>query len=189
MLTTALALLLPTVAVAHSLPHKAGLHGQARIAFLEEALSHHRYVCKRGSPMLRTTRWHCAAKVWVRSELRQARRHAYRTLTAVNSWPAAVQVAQRPYPGTAAWLLSCSGSEGGHGRWVPNGDGSGAGGWLQFLHGTFYRMWAAAYADVRSRGFIVPRSAHSWYSPLGQALAGAWGLVNGRRHEWYGPGC
>lgn len=85
--------------------------------------------------------------------------------------------------------MSCSASEGGHGRWVPNSQGSGVGGWLQFMPGTFWRMYGAAHADVTGRGFLIPRSAASWYSPLGQALAGAWGVMNGRRHEWAGHGC
>jgi hypothetical protein len=106
-----------------------------------------------------------------------------------NAWLRAVDEAQRPYPNTASWLISCSASEGGHGRWVPNSQGSGANGWLQFMEGTFWRMFWAAKADVESRGYRVPASAASWYSPLGQALAGAWGLTNGRRHEWAGHGC
>lgn len=105
------------------------------------------------------------------------------------AWHRAVREAQRPYPGTEPWLLSCSSSEGGHGRWVPNGDGSGAGGWLQFMSGTFWRMWSAAKVDVVRRGFRVPASASSWQSPLGQALAGAWGVTHGRSGEWYGGGC
>lgn len=104
-----------------------------------------------------------------------------------NAWLQAVDEAQKPYPGTAGWLVSCSASEGGHGRWVLNGHG--AGGWMQFLSGTFWRMWRSAKADVERRGYRVPRSAASWSSPLGQALAGAWGFSNGRRHEWFGRGC
>lgn len=189
MLTAVLSLVTPTAAVAHSPRHKPGLDGTALVSFLERAHKHHRYVCFNGRPFMRNTLWHCRARVWTRKELKQARYRVHFLLPTVNSWIAAIHVAQRPYPGTASWLLSCSRSEGGHGRWVANGDGSGAGGWMQFLHGTFQRMWGAAYADVRARGYVVPRSAHSWYSPLGQALAGAWGVKNGRSHEWYGPGC
>jgi len=113
----------------------------------------------------------------------------FRVLEGNNAWHRAVHEAQRPYPGTEPWLLSCSASEGGHGRWVPNGDGSGAGGWLQFMSGTFWRMYGAARADVIARGFRVPSSAADWHSPLGQALAGAWGVTHGRSGEWYGGGC
>ena len=112
-----------------------------------------------------------------------------RTLPNASSWAEAISYAQRPYPGTSGWLWSCSGSEGGSGGWVSNNEGSGAGGWMQFMSGTFWRMWSAAKYDVESRGFIVPAEAASWYSPLGQALAAAWGLTHGRSHEWVGSGC
>ena len=108
-----------------------------------------------------------------------------------NAWLRAVAEVQRPYPGTEGWLRSCSAprSEGGYGRWVPNTQGSGAGGWLQFMESTFWRMYGAARYDVTSRGFRVPASANSWYSPLGQALAGAWAVKNGATGEWSGSGC
>ena len=105
------------------------------------------------------------------------------------AWHRAVAQAQRPYPGTEAWLLSCSASEGGHGRWVPNSQGSGVGGWLQFYPSTFYGFYERARSDVRKRGYRVPSSASSWYSPLGQALAGGWAITNGMRHHWVGSGC
>lgn len=111
------------------------------------------------------------------------------------AWERAVQEVQRVYPGTSGWLLSCSASEGGHGRWVAYGGGpyyegySGVGGWLQFMPGTFWRMFDAAQEDMAQRRFNVPASAASWLSPLGQALAGAWGVTNGRSHEWAGYGC
>lgn len=114
---------------------------------------------------------------------------AERTLRSRPDWQWSVHEVQRAYPGTERWLLSCSASEGGHGRWKPNNQGSGVGGWMQFMPGTFTRMFWAAKADVEGRGFIVPSSAASWYSPLGQALAGAWGVTHGRSHEWAGAGC
>lgn len=137
-----------------------------------------------------------------RAELRQfgprlvrarARLRAVRaTGQALESWPAAVDLVGRFYgPSLQAWLWSCSQphSEGGHGRWVPNTQGSGAGGWLQFMSGTFYGVIDAAIADARGRGMLVPRAARSWYSPLGQALAGVQMLAAGRRGEWQGYGC
>lgn len=106
-----------------------------------------------------------------------------------SGWQRAVYEVQKAYPDTKGWLLSCSASEGGWGRWVPNSQGSGVGGWLQFMPGTFAGFVARAIVDVRRRGFRVPRSAWSWYSPLGQALAGAWGVRNGMSHHWHGSGC
>lgn len=112
-----------------------------------------------------------------------------RTLEEFSTWREAVHEAQRAYPGTESWLLSCSADEGGWGRWVPNSDGFPPGGWLQFYESTFWRMYWAAKAHAEARGFRIPHSAASWYSPLGQALAGAWGVTHGRRHEWAGSGC
>lgn len=106
-----------------------------------------------------------------------------------NAWLRSVEEVQKVYPGTKSWLLSCSADEGGWGRWFPNSIGSGAGGWLQFMESTFWRMFTAAKADAGSRGFVVPASAASWYSPIGQALAGGWGVTHGRSHEWSGSGC
>jgi hypothetical protein len=105
-----------------------------------------------------------------------------------DDWRTAVRIAQRVFPGTEGWLLSCSASEGGWGRWVPNNQGSGVGGWLQMFPSTFWRMYSAARAEAVSQGFTVPEETASWYSPLGQALAGAWGGLH-RRHEWSGAGC
>lgn len=113
----------------------------------------------------------------------------FRVLAGARAWHQAVAEAQKPYPGTTAWLLSCSASEGGWGRWVPNSQGSGVGGWLQFHPSTFAGFSWRARVDAARRGYIVPGSASSWYSPLGQALAGAWGITHGMRSHWAGSGC
>lgn len=118
-----------------------------------------------------------------------AQERLWRELPLTNDWQTAVRIAQRVYPNTASWLLSCSASEGGWGRWVPNNEGSGVGGWMQMFESTFWRMWGAASDDLEQRGFVVPEGTASWYSPVGQALASAWGLTHGRRGEWHGAGC
>lgn len=105
------------------------------------------------------------------------------------AWFKAIEEAQKPYPDTEAWLKSCSDSEGGWGRWVPNSQGYPPGGWMQMHESTFWRMWGAAIADLKARGYTFAKTAHSWYSPLGQALASAWGYTHGRRGEWSGSGC
>ena len=125
-----------------------------------------------------------AAQEWLRDQ---------RTLEEQRSWLAAIAEVQAAWPGTDGWLTSCSKTEGagrsGEAPWVPNRQGSGAGGWLQFMESTFWRMFTAGKADAEARGFIVPESAASWYSRIGQAIAGAWGVSNGRRGEWSGAGC
>jgi hypothetical protein len=116
-----------------------------------------------------------------------------RTLDEQTSWQAAIDEVQAAWPDTDDWLRSCSSTEGagasGEAPWVPNREGSGAGGWLQFMESTFWRMFTAGKADAEARGYIVPREAASWYSRIGQAIAGAWGVSNGRRVEWSGSGC
>ena len=143
-----------------------------------------------------------------RAKARAARRawERFRTLRDfpirpdANAWLRAVEEAQRPYPGSRAWLRSCSAAEGGWGRWVRYGGGpyyvglenhDVSGGWLQFKFGTFKGFYRRAIDDVRQHGFKVERldPVAGWLSPLGQALAGAWGYVNGLRGHWAGSGC
>lgn len=121
--------------------------------------------------------------------LERARERQRRTIPATGDWQTAVRVVQRIYPGTSSWLLSCSASEGGHGRWIPNRQGSGASGWLQFMRSTYYAWSPSAYRDVAARGFRVAPETNSWYHPLGQAITGAYMLLRGQRHQWAGSGC
>lgn len=152
------------------------------------------------------------AGVWAkRSTLARKSFHRWkiqqRTLRNHNTWLEAVREAQKAYPGTEVWLLSCSASEGSHGHWVRYGGGGyvsgyqGVGGWMQMLPSTYNTMmhgyylpahgrsYEGAWKDIKRRGFIVPRAVDSWFSPLGQALASAYGKLNGRGGEWHGPGC
>lgn len=107
------------------------------------------------------------------------------------SFNRATQLVDRLYPGSwhGAWARHCASSEGGHGHWVPNRGGSGAGGWLQFMSGTFWSVIDSAIRRARAHGVRVPAFARSWYSPLGQALAGSEMLYHGRRGEWSGRTC
>ena len=93
-----------------------------------------------------------------------------RSIPATNDWLTAVKLVQRIYPGTSDWLLFISHREGGWGGFVMNHQGSGAGGQMQFLASTYYAYSNAAFADARSRGFILPSVENSWYRPLGQAI-------------------
>lgn len=96
-----------------------------------------------------------------------------RSVPTTSDWVTAVKLVQRIYPGTAGWLLFISRREGGHGGFVMNHQGSGAGGWLQFMASTYYAYNTRAFADARSRGFIIDERANSWSDPLGQAITGA----------------
>lgn len=93
-----------------------------------------------------------------------------RTIPYTSDWLTAVQLVQRIYPGTEQWLLYISHREGGYGRFVMNTQGSGAGGWMQFMASTYYAHNDAAFADAKARGFILPEGVNQWTHPLGQAI-------------------
>lgn len=107
-----------------------------------------------------------------------------RTIPSTRDWQTAVKLVQRIHPGTERWLLSCSGGEGGHGGFVMNHQGSGAGGWMQFLSSTYYAHNNTAFADARARGFFIDRTHNSWYDPLGQALTAAYMRSHGMSSHW-----
>lgn len=126
------------------------------------------------------------------AELRSLQAARAARLAVPQTWLDSVEYVGRYFGAdVAAWEKSCSqpGSEGGWGRWVPNTQGSGAGGWLQFIQGTFDGIIDRAIAHARQLGMPVSSAARSWYSPLGQAVAGAQMLLDGRRGEWTGAGC
>lgn len=111
-----------------------------------------------------------------------------------HAWHKAVAEVQKIFPGTEAWLLSCSAAEGGHGRWVRYGGGSyypgyeytdAVGNWLQFRWSTFKGMFRHALEYAQARGYIIPEhlrdSGHvrAWLSPLATAMAGGWARYTG----------
>lgn len=135
----------------------------------------------------------CAGVPWTRScqiarrhyahstvVLERAQRQQFHTLPYTNDWRTAVRLSQRIYPGTEQWLLYISNREGGWGPFVMNHQGSGAGGWLQFMSSTFYGYVDAARRDAARRGFVVPPEVWVWTHPLGQALTGAYMRYTGR---------
>lgn len=67
--------LVPAVSASpgHQPRHAAGLGLEALLDFQQRAVAHHRYVCLRGNPLLRRTRWHCVALRWSSRELRETR--------------------------------------------------------------------------------------------------------------------
>lgn len=130
-------------------------------------------------------RW--VADLWRGRTHRVAKAYDLHVLPAINDWQTSVKIVQRVYPDTDDWLLSCSGGEGGHGGFVMNHEGSGAGGWMQFLADTFYSNVDNALADVRAKGFIVSARVRSWYHPLGQALTAAFMRTMGWSHTHWAP--
>ncbi len=125
------------------------------------------------------------SKRWIR----EAHRRLSHVLPLTNDWETAVRIVQRSWPGTSSWLLSCSAHEGGHGPFVMNYQGSGAGGWLQYMESTFNYHYSSALALARQSRLPVPPAGLGWTSPLAQAFAGGWGYWH-QRSAWSGdPWC
>lgn len=129
---------------------------------------------------------------WQREHRRICRLVPTRYNRAERSFLWSTRFIERLWPGEhlGGWAWRCASSEGGHGRFLMNHSGSGAGGQLQFMSGTFYGIIGSAIAEARRAGARnLPASARYWGSPLGQALAGAAMIHHGRRGEWTGPSC
>ncbi|CAB4174081.1 hypothetical protein UFOVP1574_23 [uncultured Caudovirales phage] len=125
------------------------------------------------------------------AHLKQARKHREKAaLLANRSWEAAVNYTGRYFGrDIAAWEWECSSGEGGHGGFVWNMGGSGAFGPLQFISSTFWGIIDRGIANARGRGMVVPAAARAWDSYLGQAIAGAQMIMEGRVREWTAPAC
>jgi hypothetical protein len=114
-----------------------------------------------------------------------------------HAWFKAIAEVQVLFPGTEAWLISCSRPEGGHGRWVgydgvaySDGlrDSNTVGGNMQFRFGTFTGMWRHAVEYALELGYRLPRhligdslvaKTRAWRSALGQAMAAGWARFTG----------
>jgi len=101
-----------------------------------------------------------------------------------NDWVTAVNLVQRIYPGTKAWLLSCSSGESSWGEFVMNQQGSPAGGWMQMYESTYNSYNDTAFADARAKGFIISEEVNSWRHPIGQALTAAYMRTHGASANW-----
>ena len=122
----------------------------------------------------------------------KVRRGEWRSLWSqrARDWPTAAGFVGRfVFPGTRGWLLRCSSSEGGHGPFVLNRQGSGAGGWMQFLASTHAAYLEQSWEAARRNGFRVPRRHARWRDPLAQAIVGAHMLLIGERRQWAGRLC
>lgn len=178
----------------HFWSHKRGVHGPAGI---------HRPMKMTHS--LTYEQWR--AGLW-RSRAKAARAQYHAWVSMWNhrdrSINAAIRYAAARYHVSRAWLSNCVGSEGGHGVWVwnssdgvtrtikryplsryPNsarhpGGSSGAGGWFQFMSGTYYG------ASTKTK---IPARFKRWDSPLGQATAAAYMFKSGGSGAWSGGSC
>lgn len=100
-----------------------------------------------------------------------------------NMWQA-IEAAAKEYGVSASWLHACASSEGGHNGWVMNHGGSGAGGWFQFMSGTFYGYVGKARYVNR-----FPAKYAYWQSRVGQAYTAAYMFKIGQSGQWTGAGC
>jgi len=100
--------------------------------------------------------------------------------------------------GVKNWLVNCSSSEGGHGKFVwfqhlpyPRyGYSNTPGGWMQFMQSTFNSNVRWAVKDARRRGLKLHPKAISYYEPLGQAVvAGVMYHYHGNPGTWTGIYC
>lgn len=120
--------------------------------------------------------------------------HDFEVRPGNQAWQRAVREAQKVFPGTESWLLSCSDAEGGWGRWVSYGaryspqyaaDHYIVGGWMQFKYPTFTGMYRNALAHLSARQYLVPGAIRepgmiAWQSALAQALAAGWARYVGQ---------
>ncbi len=119
------------------------------------------------------------------NRLNRCRAALARSIPNTQNWLTAVSLAQRAYPGTADWLLKISRREGGWGRFVMNSQGSGCGGWMQFMSSTYWAYSHSAYNDLARRGWRIDPRSNSWTDPLGQAVTAAYMRYTGQdRPHW-----
>lgn len=180
---TTAAVIVTTTCLAATTPALADRSASVRAGWLEHRLALHHEQCLTG--LGPRAAWHCKAIAWTRRELRQALAEA-RTLR-TRDWVVATALADRVFPGTRRWLLSCSSGEGGHGGFVWNHQGSGAGGWMQFMRSTYEPYAATARAVVRRRGYLVAPYLWGYDQPLGQALTAAYMRWRGISHWHWVP--
>lgn len=157
-----------------------------------------------------STEWVDRSRSARRSFYRWTREHTLRDFPfspGGRAWHRAVREAQKVFPGTESWLLSCSAAEGGWGRWVGYSgvsyserlrDSDTVGGPMQYRFSTFTGHYRRAVDYLRERHYFVPRAirrdwTNAWTSALGQALAAGWARYTGNdASHWsasWGNGC
>lgn len=131
------------------------------------------------------------ARVW-RNRTRALALYWNTTGTYINAdrdFDRALLLASHIHKVSYSWLHSCASSEGGFREWIPNHTGSKAGGWMQFMSGTFYSNVGTAFRIAKQRGYNIPSQYENWYSRLGQAVTAAYMFSIGQSSQWTGAGC
>lgn len=90
-----------------------------------------------------------------------------------------------------SWIHNCAHDEGDtHYRgFIMNSRGSGAGGWMQFMSGTFYDNVGSAFLVIRGKGMPVPLKFKYWTSKVGQAVTASYMFYRGWSSQWTGASC
>lgn len=142
----------------------------------------------------RADNWKAIAKAERMSYMKyvkEKRAEARRLAAANRDLHLALKLASKHYGVSYSWLHACAHSEG-HidGRrpgykekdpFIMNHQGSGAGGWLQFMSPTFY-------GNIRGAA-PIPNKYHKWNSRVGQAYVAAYMFKIGQSRQWTGAGC
>lgn len=137
--------------------------------------------------------FHRAQARWTARNLR-ATLHAI-VARADASWSRALDYVSDVFPAERPWVQACSSSEGASpdglraARLTMNREGSGAGGPMQFMSGTFYGNVDAAAAETRRRGHRFLPAWRRWSSYAGQALTAANMKRRGQQGQWTGARC
>lgn len=144
---------------------------------------------------------HYLAELWPERSLaarRATERWLEKLLPDVASWPVAVRIVQRVFPGTELWMLECSDAEGYNKsdptRWVTFGgdpfswdawEADEVGGPSQYRPSTFKGHYRNGLDFIRARGFRVPEhlldpgTTTAWRSMIAQAIAMGWARFTG----------
>lgn len=183
---------------------KQTLHQQARADRWAHKLRAHDVMAHRklrplGSLQAEETRT-AAWRVRADRHKRAAQVHAHKQRMhrkANRNFHLALRLASRKFGVSYGWLHACAHSEGhihgyryknhvpqkhlGLDPFIMNIGGSGAGGWMQFMEGTF-----DSYPEARKS---LPRQYRQWEDRLGQAYTAAYVFKTEGSGQWTGPGC
>lgn len=139
---------------------------------------------------LRTKNWMKRAKA-LKAKYKKQQAIARMWAARNSDFDLALRAAAKRYGVSYNWLHACAKSEGHiEGRRTPGGPidpfimnhgGSGAGGWMQFMHPTFY-----GYVG-RTSGY--PSKYKKWNSKVGQAYTAAYIFKTEGSRQWTGAGC
>lgn len=142
----------------------------------------------------RANNWKAVAKSERMAYVKYAKEEkakAIRLAAANRDFHLALKLASKHYNVSYSWLHACAHSEGhidgrrpGYNQkdpFIMNHQGSGAGGWMQFMESTFYGNIHGANP--------IPLKYRKWNNRVGQAYVAAYMFKIGQSRQWAGAGC